>query len=80
VTGEIFTASSGRVARVFVGETEGIFQSGHTPDDLLDRWDEIMDTEDFVIPRSAGDNLQIVLAALREAGFAVPDFTLAEID
>jgi NAD(P)-dependent dehydrogenase (short-subunit alcohol dehydrogenase family) len=79
VTGEIFTASSGRVARIFFGETKGFFGVDHRPDDLLENWKAIMDEDEFVVPTSAGDNLQIVLARLREAGVPVPDFALAEL-
>ena len=80
VNGEIFTASSGRVARIFIGETAGFFKADHEPEDLVEQWESIMATEGFVTPRSAADNLQLVLAALRDAGIAVPEFSLAEID
>jgi hypothetical protein len=78
VTGEIFTAASGRVARTFIAETRGWFGIDHRPEDLLDNWDEVIAEDGYVLPASAGDNVQLALARLREAGIAVPDLVLPE--
>lgn len=79
VTGEILTASSGRVARTFVAETRGFFRLDHTPEDLLENWDAVVAEEGYVIPRSAGDNVMLTLGRLREEGVPVPaELTLPE--
>jgi NAD(P)-dependent dehydrogenase (short-subunit alcohol dehydrogenase family) len=43
VNGEAIFAGGGVVARLFVAETPGYRQPGHTPEDLLDHWDAVMD-------------------------------------
>ncbi len=43
VTAEMFVSTAGRVARVFIAETEGVFQSDWTPDQVGARIDEIRD-------------------------------------
>ena len=79
VTGEIFTASSGRVARTFLGETRGYFKLNHTPEDLLENWDDITAPDGYFEPRSAGENVNITLDRLRKEGVSVPEsLTLPE--
>jgi NAD(P)-dependent dehydrogenase (short-subunit alcohol dehydrogenase family) len=79
VTGEIFTVSSGRVARTFLGETKGFFGLNHTPEDLLENWEAVVAEEGFAVPHSAGDNVRLTLDRLREEGVPVPEgLTLPE--
>jgi NAD(P)-dependent dehydrogenase (short-subunit alcohol dehydrogenase family) len=55
VSGEAFSASA-RVARFFVGETEGYFQrSGLSAEDVRDHIDQIMDTAKFAV-HTRGDD------------------------
>lgn len=44
VTGEAITAGGGRVGRIFFAATRGIFDRNLTPEESLERWDEIMGT------------------------------------
>lgn len=43
VTGEMYVSTAGRVARAFISETEGVFQSNWTPDQVGARIAEIRD-------------------------------------
>lgn len=79
VNGEIFTASSGRVARTFIAETRGYFGLDHTPEDLLENWEAVVAEAGYALPRSAGDNVMLTLDRLREEGVPVPkELTLPE--
>ncbi|ODU04610.1 MAG: hypothetical protein ABS81_09600 [Pseudonocardia sp. SCN 72-86] len=73
VNGEIFMASSGRVARAFIAETPGYFKLGHTPEDLLANWGTVVADDGFHLPASAGENVHITLERLRAEGISVPD-------
>jgi hypothetical protein len=50
VTGELFAVGGGRIARVFLGVTEGYMTNEPTPEDTAGHIDEIMDTERFTVP------------------------------
>jgi NAD(P)-dependent dehydrogenase (short-subunit alcohol dehydrogenase family) len=78
VTGEVFTAASGRVARTFIAETRGYFGTDHRPEDLLENWEAVVAEDGYVLPASAGDNVRLAMARLREAGIAAPELTLPE--
>ncbi len=50
-SGELFLSGGGRVARLFLGVTEGVVSDDPTPEDLLDRLDDVMDIDGFTIPK-----------------------------
>lgn len=50
VTGEILSAGLGRMARIFVAETEGIVEPGLTSEGILARWDDIVTAGDITTP------------------------------
>ena len=65
VSGEIFTAAGGRVARFFIGMTEGWAQPGAlNPEDVRDHFEEIRDPVGATIPAGPGDELAALLKAL----------------
>ena len=43
VNGETLGAGLGRFARIFAAETPGLFAPGIGPEELLARWDEVVD-------------------------------------
>jgi NAD(P)-dependent dehydrogenase (short-subunit alcohol dehydrogenase family) len=49
-TGELFATGGGRVARVFLGVTEGYVADEPTPEDVAAHLGEIMDTDRFTVP------------------------------
>jgi NAD(P)-dependent dehydrogenase (short-subunit alcohol dehydrogenase family) len=51
-TGEMFTASGGRVARLFLGEAPGVtLGDALTPEALLANWPTVMSTDGFELPQ-----------------------------
>ena len=51
-TGEMFTASGARVARLFLGETPGVMLGDDlTPEALLASWPAVMSTDGFTVPQ-----------------------------
>ena len=66
-TRELYSSLGGRIARAFVGMTEGWYGStdhGASPDDVAAHIDEIRDTSGFHIPEGLGDEYSIVGRAL----------------
>ncbi|MHB1538609.1 MAG: SDR family NAD(P)-dependent oxidoreductase [Solirubrobacteraceae bacterium] len=50
VTGEVYAAGGGRVARIFLAETEGIADARLTPETLSERWREVQDETGYYVP------------------------------
>jgi NAD(P)-dependent dehydrogenase (short-subunit alcohol dehydrogenase family) len=71
VSGELLSAGLGRLARIFLAESEGIVAPGLEPEQILERWQEIVDLEDYAVPAATAEYV-----ARREAliaGAAVSD-------
>ncbi len=60
ITGEIFSTSSGKVARVAFVVGEGYFDPNHTPEDLRDNAEAIRTLGNFLDPKSTGDELAVI--------------------
>ena len=67
VTGEIYSVGGGRVARVFIGETQGFFKPGLTLEDVRDNWATIRDTDGYVIPQGVPEETGLFFNALKDA-------------
>jgi NAD(P)-dependent dehydrogenase (short-subunit alcohol dehydrogenase family) len=63
VSGEIYSAAGGRVARFFIGMTEGYFNPELTLEDVRDQFDQIRNPEGYTIPAGPGDELKALMAA-----------------
>jgi hypothetical protein len=50
VTGEIYSAAGGRIARFFVGLTPGYYNPELTLEDVRDHFDQIRNEEGYVVP------------------------------
>jgi len=61
VSGEIYSCAGGRIARFFIGLTEGYFNPKLTLEDVRDNWDKIRDPEGYIIPAGTGDELSGLL-------------------
>lgn len=73
VSGHIYSVGGGRVARVFVGLTQGWGRpelDDLTIEDVRDHLAEIEDLTDFTIPRGAADDHKVVRVAARSAAAA----------
>ena len=65
VTGEIYSAGGGRVARFFIGLTEGYANPALTPEDVRDNFDEIRDETGYRVPGGVADELSWLIERLR---------------
>ena len=64
VTGEIYSAAGGRIARFFIGLTEGYYNPELTLEDVRDHFAEIRDEEGYFVPAGPGDELKALLKHL----------------
>jgi NAD(P)-dependent dehydrogenase (short-subunit alcohol dehydrogenase family) len=64
VTGEIWSAGGGRVARFFVGLTEGYANPALTVEDVRDHVDEIRDETGYIVPAGAADEIAALVRRL----------------
>ncbi len=63
VTGEIYSVGGGRVARFFIGMTEGIASGELTVEEVRDRFDDIRDPSGYTIPSGPGDEFAAMMKA-----------------
>ena len=61
VTGEIFSAAGGRVARIFIGACLGYYNKNLTVEDVRDNFAKIEDMTDFLVPRSAMEEMGLLM-------------------
>jgi NAD(P)-dependent dehydrogenase (short-subunit alcohol dehydrogenase family) len=57
VTGEVYSAGGGRVARFFVGLTDGYANPELTPEDVRDNLDRIRDETGYTVPTGVADEI-----------------------
>ena len=62
-TGRIFSVGGGRVAEVFIGETNGWFDPHPTPEDVAANWATITDRDGYHVPANLGEETAIFLKA-----------------
>ncbi|MFP5327352.1 MAG: SDR family oxidoreductase [Acidimicrobiia bacterium] len=55
VTGEIYSAAGGRIARFFIGLTEGYYNPELTLEDVRDNFDKIRSEEGYIVPSGPGE-------------------------
>jgi len=60
VTGEVFQAAGGRVARVFVAQSQGFFDGELSPESLREHWDAVMDCERPETPADVAAELALI--------------------
>ncbi|MCU4183818.1 SDR family oxidoreductase [Acidiferrimicrobium sp. IK] len=58
VTGEVYTVGAGRVARFFIGMTEGYFNPKLTVEDVVEHWDQIRDESGYTVPSGPADEFR----------------------
>jgi NAD(P)-dependent dehydrogenase (short-subunit alcohol dehydrogenase family) len=64
VTGEVYSAGGGRVARFFVGLTHGYADPDLTPEGVRDHFDEIRDETGYTVPGGVADELSALVERL----------------
>jgi NAD(P)-dependent dehydrogenase (short-subunit alcohol dehydrogenase family)/acyl dehydratase len=73
VTGEVFSAVGGRVARFFMGLTRGWQSSSLTAEDVRDHLGEIRDQAGYTVPTNAVEEVELVTSRLAaRAGTPTP--------
>ena len=70
VTGEVFTVAGGRVARFFIGMTNGYFNADLTPEDVRDHLAEIRDEAGYTVPANASEETGFLFKMIQEHGGA----------
>jgi NAD(P)-dependent dehydrogenase (short-subunit alcohol dehydrogenase family) len=66
LNGQILSAGGGHISAVITSVTRGITESQLTSEAVRDRLDEIFNLDGAIIPRHLGDELNMVMAAIRE--------------
>jgi NAD(P)-dependent dehydrogenase (short-subunit alcohol dehydrogenase family) len=64
VTGEVYSAAGGIISRFFIGLTPGYFNPELTVEDVAAHWDEIRDTEGYIIPDGPADELKKIFETI----------------
>jgi NAD(P)-dependent dehydrogenase (short-subunit alcohol dehydrogenase family) len=67
VTGECYSAAGGRVARFFIGLTEGYYNPALTPEDVRDNFDKVRDETGYIVPATAADEFAQLAKLFGEA-------------
>ncbi len=65
VTGEVYSAAGGRVARFFIGLTHGYYNPALTVEDVRDHLAEIRAEDGYIVPTSNSDEISLLLKQLR---------------
>lgn len=61
VSGEVFSAGGGRVARIFIGETQGYFSATLSMEDVRDNFDTIRNEDGYAVPANIGEETAMFL-------------------
>ena len=61
VTSEIYSAAGGRIARFFIGLTDGYYNPALTLEDVRDHFDQIRSEEGYTVPTGPGDEFAQLL-------------------
>lgn len=65
VSGEIYSVGGGRVARVFIGETQGFYKPNLTLEDIRDNWQQIRNTDGYQIPANLPEETAMFFNAMK---------------
>ncbi len=58
VTGEVYSAGGGAVARYFIGLTEGYYNPSVTAEDIRDNWNTVRNEEGYSVPANTADEFR----------------------
>ena len=64
VTGEVYSVGGGRVARVFIGVTQGYVNKSLTVEDVANNIDAIRAEDGYAVPANLNEELGLTLKAL----------------
>ena len=66
VSGQTFSVGGGRVAHVFIAETQGYYDPDLTLEDVRDHWDAITDQTGYGVPNNLAEETAMFLPYLRD--------------
>jgi hypothetical protein len=61
----VFSVGGGRVAEVFLGETQGWASPTLTPEDVRNQWSTITDREGYAVPSNLAEETALFLPFLQ---------------
>ena len=61
VSGQLFSVGGGRVAHVFIAETQGYFKEDLALEDVRDNWETIIDRDGFGVPGNLAEETAMFL-------------------
>ena len=64
VSGQTFSVGGGRVAHVFIGETQGYFNAALNPEAVRDNWSTITDRNEYATPNNLAEETALFLPFL----------------
>lgn len=65
VSGQLFSVGGGRVAHVFLGETNGYYSPTLTPEDVQNNWDMITNRDNYAVPNNLGEETALFLSLFK---------------
>ena len=65
VSSEIYSAAGGRIARFFIGLTEGYYNANLSLEDVRDHFDQIRDEKGYIVPKGPGDEFAALMKHFR---------------
>jgi NAD(P)-dependent dehydrogenase (short-subunit alcohol dehydrogenase family) len=65
VTGEVYSAAGGRIARFFIGLTEGYYNPKLTAEDVRDHFEQIRSDDSYIIPSGLNDEFAQLMKHFR---------------
>ena len=65
VTGEIYSAAGGRIARMFIGLTEGFYDPELTLEGVRDNFDKIRSEDGYTVPAGTNDEISALLKVFK---------------
>ena len=65
VSGEIYSAAGGRIARMFIGLTPGYYNPTLTLEDVRDNFEQIRNEEGYIVPVKTGDEFSQLMKHFR---------------
>jgi NAD(P)-dependent dehydrogenase (short-subunit alcohol dehydrogenase family) len=65
VTGEVYSAAGGRIARFFIGLTDGYYNPKLTVEDVRDHFEQIRSDDSYIIPTGLSDEFAQLMKHFR---------------
>jgi hypothetical protein len=60
-SGRVFSVGGGRIAEVFIGETQGYFNREMTPEDVAANWGTVTNRDGYAVPANLAEETALFL-------------------